>query len=144
MRDVLTAATAGLLGLIASMHLYWALGGRLLYRAAIPSIDGVPLITPSPAGTVVVALAIAGAALVVAAAGGIVRLPLPSWTYVGAAALLALVFAVRAVGDFGIVGFFKTRGDNPFAQLDTWVYSPLCLILAAAIAGIVVTRADRS
>ena len=58
--------------------------------------------------------------------------------------LLAFVFAARAIGDFGLVGFFKTRGDGAFARLDTWVYSPLCLILAAAIGTIVATRGDYS
>jgi hypothetical protein len=87
-----------------------------------------------------VALALTGAALIVAATGNLVDLAVPSWTYLTAAALLAVVFAVRAIGDFGLVGFFKTRGDGSFAALDTWVYSPLCVILAAAIAAILATR----
>jgi hypothetical protein len=81
-----------------------------------------------------------GAALTVAAAGDLIRLPVPAWTVVGGAILLAVVFAARAIGDFRLVGFFKTRGDGAFAWLDTWVYSPLCLLLAAAIATIVATR----
>ena len=52
------------------------------------------------------------------------------WTrWAGAA--LALGLLVRAIGDFGYVGFFKRKGGNPFARLDTRVYSPLCLLLAA-------------
>ena len=48
-----------------------------------------------------------------------------------AGAALALGLLVRAIGDFGYVGFFKRKGGNPFARLDTRVYSPLCLLLAA-------------
>jgi hypothetical protein len=46
--------------------------------------------------------------------------------------LLALVFAVRAVGDFRYVGFFKALGDEPFRSWDTWLFSPLCLAIAVA------------
>ena len=102
--------------------------------------DGTAVFTPSPAATFAVAIAIMGAALVVALTGGIISLPLPGWTYVTAAVLIALLFAARAIGDFGLVGFFKTRGDGAFARLDTWVYSPLCLVLALAIATIIATR----
>lgn len=140
MRDLLTIVTTGTLALIALLHVYWALGGRISFGAAIPSVNGTAVFTPSPAATLAVAIAITGAALVVALTGGIMTLPLPSWTYVSASVLLALVFAARAIGDFGLVGFFKTRGDGAFARLDTWVYSPLCLILALAIATIIATR----
>jgi hypothetical protein len=46
--------------------------------------------------------------------------------------VLALVFALRALGDFRFVGFFKSMGDEPFRSWDTWLYSPLCLAIAAA------------
>jgi Protein of unknown function (DUF3995) len=46
--------------------------------------------------------------------------------------LLALVFALRAIGDFRYVGFFKSLGDEPFRSWDTWLFSPLCLAIAIA------------
>jgi hypothetical protein len=46
--------------------------------------------------------------------------------------VLALVFALRAMGDFRFVGFFKSMGDEPFRSWDTWLYSPLCLAIAVA------------
>ena len=84
---------------------------------------------PSAAGTA------AGTALLARRAGRLQRGLLPAigaarWTrWAGAA--LALGLLVRAIGDFGYVGFFKRKGGNPFARLDTRVYSPLCLLLAA-------------
>lgn len=144
MRTTITILTVGILTAIALLHAYWAIGGRLSLGAAVPSVGGAAAFRPSAAATAAVAAALIAAALVVAAAGDIIRPPGPSWTYRGAATVLAIIFAARAVGDFGLVGFFKTRGDGAFARLDSWVYSPLCLALAIAITGILVTRGDSS
>lgn len=48
--------------------------------------------------------------------------------------VLALMFAVRAVGDFRYVGFFKRIRGSRFARMDTLYYSPLCAALALSIA----------
>jgi hypothetical protein len=45
--------------------------------------------------------------------------------------VLAIIFAARALGDFRFVGFTKSVRDSRFARLDTRVYSPLCVLLAA-------------
>ena len=51
-------------------------------------------------------------------------------------ALMAAVFALRAVGDFRCVGFFKRVKDTPFAVWDSRLFSPLCGILSLlALAG---------
>jgi lipopolysaccharide/colanic/teichoic acid biosynthesis glycosyltransferase len=46
----------------------------------------------------------------------------------------------RAVGEFKYVGFFKRVRDSKFATLDTFVYSPLCLLLAAGVALVAVRK----
>ncbi|AUT49699.1 DUF3995 domain-containing protein [Achromobacter sp. AONIH1] len=129
MGHTLTSAIFVILGL---WHLYWAAGGKLAHGAAIPTRqDGSPLFRPSAAGTAAVGTALlACAALVAFNAGLLPAIGAARWTrWAGAA--LALGLLVRAIGDFGYVGFFKRKGGNPFARLDTRVYSPLCLLLAA-------------
>ena len=129
MGHTLTSAIFVILGL---WHLYWAAGGKLAHGAAIPTHqDGSPLFRPSAAGTAAVGTALlACAALVAFNAGLLPAIGAARWTrWAGAA--LALGLLVRAIGDFGYVGFFKRKGGNPFARLDTRVYSPLCLLLAA-------------
>ena len=44
--------------------------------------------------------------------------------------LIAAAFALRAIGDFRYVGFFKRIRDSRFAHLDTIAYSPLFACLA--------------
>jgi hypothetical protein len=47
-----------------------------------------------------------------------------------------LVFVLRAVGNLRTFGFFKNITGTPFSRWDTWLYSPLCLLLALLAAGL--------
>lgn len=126
-----------ILVLIGMMHLYWATGGPVGKAGAIPSADGKPIISPGPIGTVAVGGALFAMATVVAATAGWLTTPLPASALRIASVLLAFMFAARAIGDFRYVGFFKRVRDSVFAHRDSYVYSPLCLLIAALI-GIVV------
>ncbi|MBK7465824.1 MAG: DUF3995 domain-containing protein [Saprospiraceae bacterium] len=42
---------------------------------------------------------------------------------------IAILFIVRAIGDFQYVGFFKKIKHSLFAEYDTNYFSPLCLII---------------
>jgi len=122
------------LTLIAAVHLYWAAGGTAGKAGAIPSKSGVPVLSPSPLGTLLVGVALLGMAVVVGSTAGLLPRFLPTGLLRGASAVLALIFAVRAVGEFRYVGFFKRVRGSVFAGRDTFLYSPLCLLLAVLIA----------
>jgi hypothetical protein len=106
------------------------LSGR---SAAVPSIQGKPLFVPSRKSTFAVAIALLLFAELVAATAGIVSVGLSraalSWLSFG----LALGLLARAIGEFKYVGLFKRVRGSRFATLDTWVYSPLCLLLAVGV-----------
>jgi hypothetical protein len=51
---------------------------------------------------------------------------------------IACSLFIRAIGDFKFVGFFKVVKSTSFAANDTWIFSPLCLILALVSVLIVV------
>ncbi|MBI5084227.1 MAG: DUF3995 domain-containing protein [Acidobacteria bacterium] len=116
-----------LLGL-SGLHVYWVCGGRWGADAAVPTAGTRPLFRPSRAGTSVVGVLLAGA-------GAVVLAEVSPWagefTKWGTRALGA-VFALRALGEFKWVGFFKRVRGTKFAKLDTWLYSPLCAVMAAA------------
>ena len=54
-----------------------------------------------------------------------------SWQWVSSA--IAILLFARASGDSELVGFFKEVKGSRFARLDTWVYSPLCVVLGAGL-----------
>jgi hypothetical protein len=127
-----------LLVLIAAIHIYWALGGRAGKSAAIPERNGRPVIRPGALTTLFVAVALLIAATVVAMQAGLI---LPGAFQPGVRILsvaLACVFLARAIGDFRYVGFFKRIVGSRFARLDTWVFSPLCVLMAVSIADAIV------
>jgi len=121
---------------IGVLHLYWAFGPRVGQSAVVPSVDGKPLFQPGRLATVAVALALFGAAAVVAIRSGMWPMPpLAFLAVIGCWGLVA-VFGLRAIGDFRYLGFFKRVKGTRFARADTLVYSPLCALLAVGAAAV--------
>jgi hypothetical protein len=123
---------------IAAVHVYWAAGGRWGAAAAVPARPGghapdIPLLQPSPLSTLAVALALIVAAGLLLGRVGIIPRVAPAWVYTYGAFGLGGVFLLRAIGEFRYVGAFKRVRSTRFATLDTFVYTPLCAGLAAAV-----------
>ena len=143
MRDALTWAVAAAFAGLATLHFYWALGGTLGSHSSVPEVGGASAFHPSTRATVAVGFALLAAALTVAVAGGLVATTAPRWATFSAACVLTLILVARAVGDFRLVGFFKSQRMGRFAELDTVLYSPACVALGLAILAIIMTQEPR-
>jgi len=44
--------------------------------------------------------------------------------------IIAVIFVLRAFGNFTYLGFTKSFKKGTFAKLDTFLYSPVCLVIA--------------
>src|ERR1700687_5816795 len=102
--------------------------------AAVPSVEGKPLFVPSTKATLAVGVALLLFALLVAATGGLLRVGVPPQFLSWLSLALALGLLTRAVGEFKYIGFFKRVRGSRFAQFDSMLYSPLCLLLAVGVA----------
>jgi hypothetical protein len=129
----LLVATFIFLGLV---HFYWAVGPRIGQSAVVPSVDGKPVFQPTTFATVAVAVALFGAAAIVAIRVGILSVPSLTFLALIGCWALAAIFGLRAIGDFRYVGFFKRVTGSPFARADTLFYSPLCAVLALSVAAV--------
>jgi hypothetical protein len=121
---------------LAGVHAYWAGGGKAGKGAAIPTAGGRAMLKPSALGTAMVAFGLLTMAALLAVTIGWVNPPAFAYEHdlvKIAAWLIAAVFALRAIGDFRYVGFFKSVRDSRFARLDTLAYSPLCACLALLV-----------
>ena len=116
----------------------WHFGMALLpgsgASGAVPSVEGKPLFVPSRAATVAVGVVLLLFSCLVAATSGALAIGLPHVVLRWLSFALAAGLLVRAVGEFTYVGLFKRVRGSRFATLDTFVYSPLCLLLALGVA----------
>jgi hypothetical protein len=128
----LAVAVASILALLAALHIYWAVGGRWSRAVAVPELDGRSVISPGPVACAAVAALLGAAALLLLGRGGVVPLPLPRWIVAAGSWMVGLVFLLRAIGDFRYFGIFRRVSGTAFARNDALLYTPLCLLLAAA------------
>ena len=143
--DAAVAPVAGIVGLVlaflGALHVAWALGNPWPARdrdALAPLVVGTRSVgtMPGRGPTVVVAVLLFTAAVLVWAAGGLVPVPGAPLARVGAAGV-GVVLALR-----GLVGFADERlrpaiRGTPYARWNVRLYSPLCLALAAGVAEVV-------
>ena len=140
MTDVLAIALAIVFAALAIVHIYWSLGGVAGKSGAIPQVGGEPAFKPSRLGTFGVAVFLSICAAVVLSVDNLLALPVSRAIQTAFTYILTLLLFARAIGDFRLVGFFKRVRDSRFADLDTWMYSPLCLALSAGVFIVTYTR----
>lgn len=134
MTQALTVAVCLTFLLLALWHVYMAMRPTSGASGAVPSVGGKPLFVPSRRATLAVAIVLLLFAGLVAATGGLMSVGIPAVALTWLSYALACGLLARAVGDFRYIGFFKRVRDSRFATLDTRVYSPLCIVLAAGVA----------
>ena len=130
---VVARVVASVVATLGLLHLYWALGGRVGKSAAVPEVNGQRAFVPSAVATLAVAAALLFAATVIAVAGGLFRAGAFGGVFRLLAFGLSVTFIARAVGDFRLVGFFKSVHGTRFARLDTLAFAPMCLVLGVAV-----------
>jgi hypothetical protein len=130
MKTILGILLSAIFAILSLLHVYWAAGGRFASIAAIPTVDGKPLFRPSMSATLLVAAALFAAMLTILGNLGLFGEQIPRWIFRWTTFLIALLFLLRAIGDFKLLGFFKQINDTGFAYWDTVLFSPLCLFIA--------------
>ena len=126
---------SGIFALLGALHVSWALGLRSGWDVVLPtSPGGARLLAPTRATTWAVALALFGASATLLCRLGHWQRFVPRAPVRWATRAIGVLFLLRAVGDFRMVGFWKTIKGTPFARWDTHLFSPLCIGIAALVA----------
>ena len=140
---VLAVLAATLLALIATLHLYWALGGLWpgTDRATLKAkVLGGPAQMPFPGAPaclmVVAALALA-MGIVLQLGGLLTWLPASLARRLGTG--LAVMFLLRGLGGYGMQHLSYWRHSPTFNHLNHRLYSPLCLGIAALLGALLST-----
>jgi hypothetical protein len=118
--------------LLASLHIYWALGGKRGADVIIPDVDGKKAFAPGKLITLLVASGLLlFSAISLSNTGFFNTWITPLFTRFGMWAI-SIIFLLRAVGDFNLIGFTKKVRNTNFANYDSRLYSPLCLYLGTS------------
>jgi hypothetical protein len=122
----------------AGFHLHWAFGGKLGFSVSLPQrTDGTPVMNRRigwwrpAAGAVALGVLLLGA-LALAAAGRL-ALPLPPGVVKAVLILAGTAFILRAIVPTPWTGFLKRIRGTRWARYDTWLYSPLFLVLGLSL-----------
>ncbi|CAA7195551.1 DUF3995 domain-containing protein [Chryseobacterium potabilaquae] len=112
---------------IGGIHIYWAFGGNWGKQQAVPTTpEGTPLFTPSFFSCFGVGIILLSFILLMNNENLDFISPKVS---LYSKTIVAIIFLMRAIGDFKYVGFFKKINGTEFARLDGKYYTPVCLII---------------
>lgn len=116
---------------LALIHFYWAIGGQWGFESALPTDEqGVLVLNPKTFDSIVVGVALVLFGVFYWLTFISEKDRFPRWLRKTGMWAIPIVFALRALGDFKYVGFFKQIKSTEFAYLDTVFFSPLCLTIA--------------
>ena len=116
--------------ILGILHLNWAFGGKFGFDKALPRKEnGERVFTPKKYHSGLVGLGLIAFGLFYLSDSGLVYSDLPSWILKSGRWIIPIIFILRATGDFNSIGFFKKIKNTEFANWDTKLYSPLCLVI---------------
>lgn len=117
--------------LLSLLHFYWAFGGVNWLHEVLPtSSNGLNRMNPGIAATLIVAFGLLLLSIITAGNFGLFNRYFKRKYFNYGALLIAIIFFLRALGDFKFMGFFKTIKSTKFAINDTQIFSPLCLFVS--------------
>jgi Protein of unknown function (DUF3995) len=133
---MLALLTAVVLLLIGGLHVVWMfspwpLRSREEFARRVVDVPVHKL--PTRAMTAAVAALLGVAGYLVAARAGLIGAPGPGWAPAVGTSGVAAVLLLRGAGGLAV----STRRTTEFARLDRRYYSPLCLLLGASCAAVV-------
>ncbi len=122
---------------LSLLHIYWALGGQWSIEKTIPekfkeSFYSSKSKTGFVLATFAVAFGLMCIAYLTAAYVGKMRSPFSHSVHRYLLMAVSGLFFLRAIGDFNMVGLFKSQKVGLFAYWDTKLFVPLCFSVSAA------------
>ncbi len=119
---------------LSGIHFYWGLGGKWGVASTIPTTkEGNKAMSPGLVACFIVGFGLLAVAAFIALKMNYFTLAISSWLLNYGLFILAGIFAIRAIGEFNYVGFFKRVKGTAFAKMDNLLFSPMCLLIAVLL-----------
>ncbi len=122
---------------LSGIHWNWVFGGNWAYDNAIPTyVNGKKLFSPKKIESTFVALGLLLFATYYFLISNFISINFPNWISIYVGWIISIIFIIRSVGEFKYLGFFKKIKTTNFGNLDSKLFSPLCLTIG--LIGIVI------
>ena len=116
--------------ILAIIHFYWAFGGKIGLENAIPRrANNEKIINPTIISSSIVGIVLLIFGFINIIKTKIIEIELPEIIENYCLWFIAILFILRAIGDFKYIGVFKKITKTKFSRMDTKVYSPLFLFI---------------
>ncbi|HDR6311633.1 TPA: DUF3995 domain-containing protein [Bacillus cereus] len=136
---IITYISTCILFLVSFLHVYWAFGGRWATNSVIPTKAGEKAFTPGTGMTLLIALLLNMAAMILLQQTNVVYFAFPNIIVQMGSWICMIVFFIRVIGEFHYFGIFKRKKDTQFARMDTVLYIPLCAFLSLSFLLAIIT-----
>jgi hypothetical protein len=114
--------------LLGILHISWSLGGNWGFENSLPTNEaGERVLNPKKSDSAIVGMGLLFFATFYLIKLETIEMVLPNWAAVSAGWFISIIFLLRAMGDFKYVGFFKKVQNTKFGEMDSKIYTPLCL-----------------
>lgn len=134
---ILGTINAMILITLSGLHFFWATGGTWGFDNALPTTkEGNRILNPKKLDCGIIAIGLLIFAFLFMIRIDLLEIELQPQILTYSIWIIIAIFIVRSIGDFRYVGFTKKLTDTNFAELDSKLYSPLCL--AIGLIGLIV------
>ncbi len=130
LQPILSWIAGLILFFLSGIHFYWLSRGQTSGNKVVPTMNGKLAFQPGKFATVIVGILLCLAAFLPIGLTLENPLGIPKFLFRDGVFFLSFLFLLRSIGEFRLVGFFKSVKGTPFAEYDTKYYSPLCLFLS--------------
>lgn len=116
---------------MSCIHFYWSTGGSIGYASSLPADEnGNVLLAPGIIDCIIVAIILLVFAFVYIFTLDHRKPKIFNYLIIFGQWVIPMLFLIRAIGDFKYVGFFKQVTTTEFAYMDTYYFTPLCLLIS--------------
>lgn len=136
---IITYISVCILFLVSFLHVYWAFGGKWATNSVIPTKSGEKAFIPGAGMTLLIALLLSMAAMILLQQTNVVHFAVPNIVVQLGSWICMIVFFIRVIGEFHYFGIFKRKKDTHFARMDTALYIPLCAFLSLSFLLAIIT-----
>lgn len=134
---ILSLLLSGIFFVLGAIHFNWVFGGKFGFAESLPTTENEErVLNPKKFDSAFVGISLFAFGIYYVFKSGSIGYNLPEWIMSYCGWIIPIIFLLRAMGEFKYIGFFKKIKKTQFGKMDTYFFSPLCLVIGMSGIGI--------